>query len=247
MRATRTIMGMPVIVEVVDRSATDQDLGDVFNLLFAIDNRFSPYKQTSELTKLNDGSLPEEEISETMRHIFELAEITRNETNGYFAIGSIGSCDPSGIVKGWAIQQAADALQHKGFNNYYVEIAGDIQVAGVNEIGHNWQIGIRNPFNKSEVVKVLSLSNCGIATSGSYERGPHIYNPKTGQVADEIASITVIAPTIYDADRFATAAFAMGETGIMFLEKQPGVEGYMINKKGIATMTTNFERFVTNA
>ncbi len=65
-----------------------------------------------------------------------------------------------------------------------------------------------------EIVKVLAISDRGVATSGTYIRGQHIYNPVTGGLPDpEIVSITVIGPDIYEADCYATAAFAMGRKG----------------------------------
>jgi thiamine biosynthesis lipoprotein len=129
-----------------------------------------------------------------------------------------------------------------------VEAGGDIQMAGSNSQGQNWRVGIRNPFNLNEIVKVLALSECGVATSGSYIRGAHVYNPKDEQEAlTEILSLTVIGPDIYEADRFATAAFAMGRNGIAFIERLDGFEGYMIDRHGQATLTSGFERFVLHA
>jgi thiamine biosynthesis lipoprotein len=154
-----------------------------------------------------------------------------------------GKIDPSGLVKGWAIYNAGQILRKKGFKNFYVEIAGDIEIAGLNSEGKKWAIGIRNPFNKKENVKVVYLNDRGIATSGNYERGKHIYNPKEKKQAGEVASITVIGPNIYEADRFATACFAMGTKGIYFLEKLPDFEGYMIDHKGLATFTSEFEKY----
>jgi thiamine biosynthesis lipoprotein len=84
-----------------------------------------------------------------------------------------------------------------------------------------------------------------VATSGTYVRGNHIYNAKAyDQRMDEIVSLTVIGPNIYEADRFATAAFAMGKSGISFIEKLPRFESYQIDNKGIATFTSGFEKFV---
>jgi len=72
----------------------------------------------------------------------------------------------------------------------------------------------------------------------------HIYNPREdNHPIDAIVSLTVIGPTIHDADRFATAAFAMGSDGIRFVEQLPGYEGYVIDKQKIATMTTGFEKY----
>ena len=126
-----------------------------------------------------------------------------------------------------------------------LRIGGDIQVAGTNSQGQPWRVGIRNPFNPHEIVKVLAIGDCGVATSGTYIRGQHIYNPKSsGQPITEIVSLTVIGPNVYEADRFATAAFAMGRAGIFFIEQLEGLEGYMIDRHGQATLTSGFARYV---
>jgi thiamine biosynthesis lipoprotein len=179
-----------------------------------------------------------------MRKILRLCEETKKETGGYFDINLNGKLDPSGIVKGYAIWQGSQMLKNKGYENFYIEIAGDIQTSGKNEKKESWKVGIQNPFNLKEIVKVLKISNKGIATSGNYQRGKHILNPKTKIAADEIASITVIGSNVYEADRFATAAFAMGERGIEFIEKLKGLEGYMIKRDRKAVMTSGFERYV---
>ena len=83
-----------------------------------------------------------------------------------------------------------------------------------------------------------------MATSGTYLRGEHIYNPKNNQPASEIISLTVIGSNVYEADRFATGAFAMGQAGIQFIEALPGFEGYMIDHRGTATMTSGFTGYV---
>src|SRR4029078_5463526 len=109
---------------------------------------------------------------------------------------------------------AAALLKEKGFANFYVDAGGDILSQGFNKENKKWRIGIKNPFDIREIVKVLKITNQGIATSGNYERGEHIYNPITGKIQNEIVSLTVIGPNVYEADRFATAAFAMGKKGI---------------------------------
>ena len=99
---------------------------------------------------------------------------------------------------------------------------------------------------KREIIKVIYVSDEGVATSGTYIRGLHIYNPKDHKPMDKIVSLTVIGPNVYEADRFATAAFAMGLDGINFIEKLPGFEGYIIDKGGVATVTTGFNKYTTN-
>jgi thiamine biosynthesis lipoprotein len=244
-KQTRLIMGMPVTLELVDGAATESDFEAVFGYFEYIDATFSTYKEHSEISRINRRELTLEQASADMRTIFALAGQTRQETYGYFDIARGGHYDPSGIVKGWAIDRAADILRDRGFGNFYVDAGGDIQVAGKNAHGEDWRVGIRNPFNLQEIVKVLAVTDCGVATSGSSIRGQHIYNPNDpGQPIAEIVSLTVIGPDIYEADRFATAAFAMGRAGIMFVEQLGGFEGYLIDAHGQATYTSGFVRYM---
>ena len=243
-------MGMPVTVHISDASATQADMEKVFAYFNSIDERFSPFKKTSELTLLNEGKIKEKDFSEDMKEIFKLSEETRRLTNGYFDIKKPnGTYDTSGLVKGWAIYHAAQILKLGGFKNYYIDAGGDIQVAGKNDKGKTWSIGIKDPFdpNQSKIVKVVYLKHGeGIATSGTYIRGQHIYNPydKENKPITDIVSLTVIGHNVYEADRFATAAFAMGKKGIGFIENLGGFEGYMIDAQGIATFTSGFETYL---
>lgn len=255
MKETRILMGMPVTVEVVASDTVQSEVSAtikaVYDYFTYIDEKFSTYKPESEISKINRGEIADDAQSDDMKIIFMLAEETKQRTDGFFDIRKPdGSRDPSGIVKGWAIWNTAKLIEVRGFKNFYVDAGGDIETRGVDERGKQWTVGIRNPLThgtprQNEIVKTIYApkSGIGIATSGTYIRGKHIYNPKNGAAADEMVSLTVIGPNIYEADRFATAAFAMGKTGIHFIEKIPGLEGYMIDEKGIATMTTGFETY----
>jgi len=286
-------MGMPITVELVGAAATPEAIDDVFAYFTSIDERFSTYKASSEISRINSGALAPAEAGADMQTVFHLAEQTRQETGGYFNIAREGHIDPSGIVKGWAIYNAAARLRATGLRSFYIEAGGDIQADGHNRESKPWRVGIRNPFNMDEIVKVVLLSDRGIATSGTYIRGQHIYDPHdllpprlnhnnprpaasdtpsrdhsddfriasdtpaSGLSRDrsdnqyfgasEIISLSVIGPNIYDADRFATAAFAMGREGIMFIEQLPGFEGYLIDARGTATLTSGFQGYVARA
>lgn len=237
-------MGMPITLEIVG-TVHPHIFDDVFAYFREVDAKYSPYKKQSEVSKINEG-LAEDQWSAEMREILTLSEETKKVTNGYFDIHRPdGTMDPSGIVKGWAIQHAAQLLDDAGVEHFYLDVGGDIQVRGLNSHNQPWIVGIRNPFNRNEIVKILSVHDEGIATSGTYIRGQHIYDPhKPAAELEEIQSITVVGPNIYDADRFATAAFAMGRDGITFIEKLPHFEAYMIDQDKVATMTRGFERYV---
>ncbi len=244
MKQLQLLMGMPITVEVVDPSVTEAEIEKVFAYFRAVDATFSTYKEDSEISKINRGELCEEEYSHAMRTILALSEQTKQETQGYFDSQHNGITDPSGIVKGWAILQAAHILKEAGFTNFYIDAGGDIQVSG-KKGGNPWRIGIRNPFKRKEHVKVLAVTDKGIATSGTAIRGQHIYDPHHPHTPLlDIVSLTIIGPNVYEADRFATAAFAMGKSGIYFIEQLPGFEGYMIDASARATFTSGFERYV---
>lgn len=239
------MMDMPITIEITDLVRTESIFREVFNYFKYIDDKFSTFKEKSEITKVNNGLLKKDKWSRDMKEVIRLCERTKKETNGYFDISKDGKLDPSGLVKGWAVYNAADYLKKEGFKNFYVEAGGDIQAYGRNKENSEWTIGIRNPFNRNEIVKVLRVSDKGVATSGTYIRGQHIYNPfKRKEEIKDIVSLTVVGPNVFEADRFATAAFAMGKEGINFIENLSGFEGYMIDSKGMGTFTSGFKSFV---
>ncbi|MFI5260662.1 MAG: FAD:protein FMN transferase [Candidatus Paceibacteria bacterium] len=244
MRETRIIMGMPIEIEIVGEGV-QESIEDAFAYLTEVDARFSTYKEDSEISRINRGEIQIEAGSQEMREVFALAEKTKQETNGYFDIRRPdGSIDPSGIVKGWAILEAAKSIKAAGYTDFFVNAGGDIASSGKNARSEEWSFGIRNPFDTALIVKVIYPKGAGIATSGSYIRGAHIYNPHAPEEGLlEVVSITIIGPDVLEADRFATAAFAMGKEGIAFIEKLPGFEGYAIDKKGTATFTSGFAAY----
>ncbi len=241
-KRTRLIMGMPVIVEIVDDDV-EHVIEEVFDYLQSVDNKYSTYKYDSEVSRINRG-LPEGDWSPEMKSVLKLCEQTKQDTNGFFDVRHNSKLDPSGLVKGWAIKNAANMVVDRGFSNFYIDVGGDIQVCGKNSDGQSWQVGIRNPFNRAEIIKTVGLSNQGIATSGTYIRGQHIYNPHVpNEPLNVIAALTVIGPDVYNADRFATAAYAMGRDGVKFIESLDGYEAYMVDHDKIATLTSGFERY----
>jgi FAD:protein FMN transferase len=239
-------MGMPITIEIIGLNV-GKHLTILFDYFRSVDARFSTYKPKSEITLINQG-LPKSKWSAEMKAVLSLCEQTKNQTQGYFDIYHNGKLDPSGLVKGWAIAQAANLLRDANVADFFIEAGGDIQVSGVDASHQPWTIGIRSPFNMDEIIKTIWLTNEGVATSGTYIRGQHIYNPHHPEAAiEKVKSLTVIGPNIYEADRFATAAFAMGEIGIGFIETMPGLEGYMVTADQKATYSSGFERYLAHA
>lgn len=246
MRETRDIMGMPISMAVLDFGVRQCDLDAVFAGFVAADRQFSPFKDDSEISRFNRGEIAEAHLTPRAREVFALCEKTKQETAGYFDITRPdGTIDPCGMVKGWAIRNAMLQLIELGFANFCISAGGDVQCHGVNDEGADWRVGVRNPFKADEIVKVLMPKGQGVATSGNYLRGDHIYNPHTGRYgSDDIVSLTVIGADVMEADRYATAAFAMGRGGIHFIEGVPGLEGYEIDRNGVARMTSGLGKYL---
>lgn len=241
MKQTHLIMGMPITVEIETMDASVFDA--VFEHFREIDRLFSTYKPTSEISRLNRGDLALEDCSIEVQKVIEACDQFKRSTMGYFDIYQLDRIDPSGYVKGWAISQAAKLVMARGITNYYIDAGGDIQTGGHNAKAQPWRIGIKHPHKPGKFAKVVELSNAAIATSGTYERGHHIYNPLTGKAVTEIESLSVIGPDILTADVVATAAFAMGTaTGLEFVMRQK-LEGYLITVGGQTYATPGFSRY----
>ncbi|MCB9138164.1 MAG: FAD:protein FMN transferase [Caldilineaceae bacterium] len=248
MRKHALIMGMPILVEIAGAIEDDAVFDRVFTLFRGVDEQFSPFKPQSEVTRLNRRELDWDALSPEMHEVLALASETTRQTDGYFSVMHDGVFNPSGLVKGWAIHWAASLLSNEGRRDFYVDAGGDVAVAGRNEEGKAWRIGIRNPFEPDRIVKVLALTAGGVATSALYERGRHIYNPhQADDLLDQVASLTVVGENIFEADRFATAAFAMGRAGIDFIETRTACEGYQINSDGRAVMTSGLGAYVSKS
>lgn len=239
-------MGMPISIEICDDRGVHM-IEKAFSYFSTIDERFSTYKSQSEISRINRGEVRPEEFSEEMKEVLALAEKTKVECQGYFDIVTPqGIIDPSGIVKGFAIWRAGAILSQGGCENFFIDAGGDIESHGYNSSGLPWRVGIRDPFDPTKIVKIITPNGSGVATSGTYERGRHIYDPiRKTYALDDIISLTVIGSNVYEADRFVTAAFAMGRKGISLIEDTPNLEGYSIDQDGIATMTSGFEKFVS--
>ncbi len=134
--------------------------------------------------------------------------------------------DLGAVAKGLAVDAAARELQP--FRDFCIDAGGDLFCGGHNPRGEPWSVGIRHPRRRDELIDTLQISNRAVCTSGDYERGAHLLDPRVGETAHTLASATVIAPTAMLADALATAAFVLGpEQGIALLERM-GVEGLLI-------------------
>ena len=219
------VMGTTVSIDVREPSVPDGALDEAIAWFHDVDRRFSPYRAGSEVSRVRDGRLSFEDASADVRAMFTLADQLRERTDGFFDPRSFhadGRPDPTGVVKGWAVDEAVGRLRLAGARNVKVVAGGDLVALGEPDEGRPWRIGIRHPDDASAVAAVLEVRDLAVATSGLYERGDHIVNPHTGDVPRALRSMTVVGPNLTLADAYATAAFAMGEAGPGWIAGLPG-------------------------
>jgi thiamine biosynthesis lipoprotein len=223
-RRVEQIMGLPIVVDIRDDGEAGDALEELFDWLRWVDATFSTYKDDSEISRVNRGELHREHAHSHVRQVLERCEQLRHETNGYFDMRTPnGSIDPSGFVKGWAVDRAAAILDDAGLHNYAVSAGGDIRVRGraVPELA--WRIGIQHPLEAQQVAAVIeTASELAIATSGAYARGEHVWDPHTGRPPSGILSVTIVGRELATADAYATAAFADGVRGCSPLDGTSG-------------------------
>jgi FAD:protein FMN transferase len=240
-RRVQEVMGMPITAEVVSEAVGTSALDEVFAELDRLDRIFSPFSETSAVTRINRGDLSPEDAGELMGQVINLCRQYERATDGYFSAWIGGRFDPSGLVKGWAIDRACSILDRDGYRDFFVDAGGDVQTRGQSAAGRPWRVGVRHPVERDKVACVIHVSGSAVATSGTYEKGTHILDPHTGMPAGALLSFTVVGPDILQADVFATAAFAMGMGGLDFIRQSPGYEAFAIDTQLRAWSTPGFD------
>ena len=241
LRRVEHVMGMPVSLHLADPLpvATLTRLADgVFAWLREVDARFSTHREDSEVNRLDRGELRWAACSAAMRAVLDRCAALWQATDGYFDTYATGRFDPSGYVKGWAVQVASDRLVEAGAANHFLNAGGDLRVRGCpapegrGDRATGWRIGIRHPWLPMHVCWVLEGTDIAVATSGTYERGLHAIDPRRGVPADDLSSVTVVGPDLGDADAYATAGLAMGAAGFDWLARLAGHESAVVTAGG---------------
>jgi thiamine biosynthesis lipoprotein len=234
LRLAESVMGTRATVELHDPvPGGAQRLADeVFAWLHEVDRRFSTYRADSEVSRLDRGEIQLADCSADLRHVLECCADLWQATDGYFDAYATGRLDPSGYVKGWSVQVASERLSAAGAVNHLVDAGGDIQARGRPAPGEEWQIGVRHPWDTTSVCWVLTGTDIAVATSGTYERGPHIINPRTGMSAAALRSVTVVGRDLALADAYATTAVAMGLPGLTWLARLGDHEAGVVTEDG---------------
>jgi thiamine biosynthesis lipoprotein len=239
-RRVEHVMGMPVILDIRDTAASEALVDRVFEWLRAVDETFSTYKPSSEISRLGRGDLDLAAAHPDVRDVLDRCESLRVESCGYFDVFATGALDPSGLVKGWSIDRAGAMLEASGSRNFALYAGGDIVVRGRADAETPWRIGIQHPRESDRLAAVVEAEDLAIATSGGYARGDHVLDPYTGRPPAGVLSVTVVGPDLATADAYATAAFAMGARGPHWTARLRGYEAMTILTSDVVLSTPGF-------
>jgi thiamine biosynthesis lipoprotein len=244
------VMGMPVSIHLRGRESrtaeADSRVQAAYDELRAVDVLFSPYRPDSEVSRIDRGELRVEDAHPLVADVVALCETAAVLTGGSFdAFYRSGSAlpgrrgfDPTGLVKGWAVQRVAEHLAAGLGCDVSVNAGGDVAVRpGADPLA--WRIGIEDPADPARVLAVLPLTRGGVATSGTARRGRHLVDPGSGRPVSDAMSVTVVGPTLLWADVLATAAFVRGPTdGLAMVEGLTGYEALVVAGDGSLTTTS---------
>jgi len=217
------VMGTVVTLDVRDPGLPKAAIDAAIAWFHEVDARFSTFRDDSEISRLGRAELDVGECSTDVREVLGLCAEVERRSQGSFDIRYGGRLDPSGLVKGWSAERAAEMLVAAGARDFFIGAGGDVLTRGRAAPGRCWRVGIRHPEDAVRMAAVLETGSLAVATSGAYERGQHILDPRTRRAPDGVLSMTVAGPSLSYADAFATAAFVMGEEGLDWVA---GIDGY---------------------
>lgn len=207
-------------------------IGTACAALHRADVVFSTWDPHSPVSRLRRGAAALSELPAEVAEVLDLCEEARHASGGWFDPWAIaGGVDPTGLVKGWAVERALAVLRDAGMQAAMVNGGGDIAVFGAPAPGQRWRAGIRHPWRAGALAAILEVT-AAVATSGSYERGPHLLSPFTGEPASRAASATITGPSLALADAFATALAVGGDEVLTIIGGLDGYAGYLIRPDG---------------
>jgi FAD:protein FMN transferase len=236
------VMGTVISLDVRDASdaTVDAAFARLMDWLHYVDRRFSTYRDDSDISRIDRGELAVDDAGTDVQWVLDRCAALREETGGAFDERAGGRLDPSALVKGWAVQRGADMLSADALTDFSLNAGGDVVVRGDALPDRAWRVGIQHPLERAAVAAALTLTDTAIATSGAYERGNHLIDPRKGAPSSDVLSVTVIGPDLGLADAYSTAAFALGIDGPAWTLGLDGYEAMTILADGCVLCTPGF-------
>jgi thiamine biosynthesis lipoprotein len=215
-------------------------LEEAIEVLHEANRVFSTWIDDSPMSLVRRGELPVSKAPSVIGTVLDECDRARTLSRGWFDPWSLpGGVDPTGYVKGWAASQALKVFECANVGGAIINAAGDIASLGGPLAGEPFRFGITDPNNPHRLAGVME-SPGAVATSGSYERGAHLYNPFTSDFITRTSSATVVGRDLGLADALATALCVGGMELMATIESLEGFEGLIIDANGVMSMTSRF-------
>ncbi|WP_188941545.1 FAD:protein FMN transferase [Nakamurella endophytica] len=204
-----------------------------------VDRVFSTYRDDSWVSRLRRGEVTPTDCPAEVREVLALGATAERDSGGAFSVYLPGPdgrrrLDPSGVVKGWAVERAAAALAGLDDTDFCLSAGGDL-TCHTDPGRPPWRIGIEDPADPARVLAVVPVVTGAVATSGTAHRGAHLVDARTGRPPTGVRSVTVLAPRLTDADIDATAAYALGADAAEWLATRPGRTALVVRADGSTT------------
>jgi len=241
-RYVEQVMGMPISLALrgrhTDDTAARSAWAEAIDVLREADRVFSTYRADSFVSRLNRGEIDLADCPPEVAEVLGLGALAEQQSGGAFAVRRDGVLDPSGVVKGWAVERAAAALHALDGTDSCLSAGGDLLCRTADPDGAPWRIGIEDPRDPGRVLAVVPVRDGAVATSGTAHRGQHLVDARTGRAPEGIASVTVLADSLTWADIDATAAYAQGQGAPAWLATRPGRTGLVVWADGSTSTVT---------
>ena len=248
------VMNLPVSLAIRGRHAADDQAraawAQVMATLREVDAVFSTWRPDSPVSRLGRGEIILDDCPPEVAEVLALGELAERQSQGAFGVLRAGpGCgvvlDPTGVVKGWAVERAADHLRALESSDFCLSAGGDLVCRTLDPDAPPWRIGIEHPHDTSRVIAVAPVHTGAVATSGTAHRGDHLVDARTGRPPSGVASVTVLAATLTWADIDATAAYAHGAHAARWLGTRPGRSGLVVWADGSTTLVDGPEPITT--
>lgn len=234
------IMGTAISVHVVgdpDPAAFSRATAACFDELRDVDRVFSPYRDDSDILRIARGERAMRDASPWVAEVAEACAQAEADTGGLFTAWWSGVFDPTGYVKGWAVERAArrhlaPLTAEPGVIAAGINAGGDLQLFTATGADWTWNVAVVDPTDRSRVIATVPVRDGAVATSGAAERGAHIIDPRSGRPAAGVASATVIAAGLAHADVWATAAVVAGCDDLGWIPRAGATAGILVSDDG---------------
>jgi thiamine biosynthesis lipoprotein len=235
-----TVVSFDVRTEPIGDAAAAAALRTACATLHRADAVFSTWKPESPVSRLRRGEIGIADAPPEVAEVLAACAGARALSGGWFDPWAMpGGVDPTGLVKGWAAQRAIADLQAAGIRAAMVNAGGDVVTCGRPIADRPWQIAIRDPQAPERILGVLPTDGA-VATSGTYERGYHVLDPRSGAPARRVCAATVTGTDLALADALATALLAEGEPGLARLARVEGYSACVVRRDGTLKRTPGF-------